>query len=182
MVALRNRRIGGSAGKATDEDDECFEIITSDQKHWEFCVAAEERDAWVAAIEEQIEKALQNQMSKPSTRAKGGKEEVLALRRLPGNDRCADCGQTAPDWASLNLGILICIECSGTHRNLGSHISSSTKHHPKTLDIFRVRSLDLDSWPVEFFAIMQAIGNDAANRLWEYHAPADRRPQPDSPL
>ncbi|EYC41049.1 hypothetical protein Y032_0584g310 [Ancylostoma ceylanicum] len=117
-----NRRLG-SAGKATDEDDECFEIITSDQKRWEFCVAAEERDAWVAAIEEQIEKALQNQMSKPSTRARGDREEVLALRQLPGNDRCADCSQIAPDWASLNLGILICIECSGTHRNLGSHIS-----------------------------------------------------------
>ncbi|RCN49525.1 PH domain protein [Ancylostoma caninum] len=163
-----NRRLG-SAGKATDEDDECFEIITSDQKRWEFCVAAEERDAWVAAIEEQIEKALQNQMSKPSTRARGDREEVLALRQLPGNDRCADCSQIAPDWASLNLGILICIECSGTHRNLGSHIS-------------RVRSLDLDTWPVEFLAVMQAIGNTAANRLWEHHAPPDRRPQPDSPL
>lgn len=39
-----------------------------------------------------------------------------------------------PDWASLNLGTLVCIECSGIHRNLGSHIS-------------RVRSLDLDEWP-----------------------------------
>lgn len=47
---------------------------------------------------------------------------------------------------------------------------------------FRVRSLDLDAWPVEFLAVMQAIGNDAANRLWEHHAPPDRRPQPDSPL
>jgi Arf-GAP with GTPase, ANK repeat and PH domain-containing protein 1/3/4/5/6/9/11 len=41
---------------------------------------------------------------------------------------------TDPDWASLNLGVLVCIECSGIHRNLGSHIS-------------RVRSLDLDEWP-----------------------------------
>ena len=39
-----------------------------------------------------------------------------------------------PDWASLNLGALMCIECSGMHRNLGSHVS-------------RVRSLDLDDWP-----------------------------------
>lgn len=39
-----------------------------------------------------------------------------------------------PEWASLNLGILICIECSGVHRNLGSHLS-------------RVRSILLDDWP-----------------------------------
>lgn len=45
------------------------------------------------------------------------------LRGIPGNDVCAECGAPDPDWASLNLGILVCIECSGVHRNLGVHIS-----------------------------------------------------------
>lgn len=45
------------------------------------------------------------------------------LREIPGNDHCAECGAAGPDWASLNLGILMCIECSGAHRNLGVHIS-----------------------------------------------------------
>lgn len=45
------------------------------------------------------------------------------LREVPGNDQCAECSALGPDWASLNLGILICIECSGIHRNLGVHIS-----------------------------------------------------------
>ncbi|GMP92425.1 hypothetical protein CsSME_00042656 [Camellia sinensis var. sinensis] len=47
----------------------------------------------------------------------------LALREIPGNDICVECGAPEPDWASLNLGILMCIECSGVHRNLGVHIS-----------------------------------------------------------
>lgn len=48
---------------------------------------------------------------------------IDVLRKVCGNDRCADCGAPEPDWASLNLGVLVCIECSGVHRNLGVHIS-----------------------------------------------------------
>lgn len=48
---------------------------------------------------------------------------------MVGNDRCADCGAPDPDWASLNLGVLVCIECSGVHRNLGVHISKVQLDH-----------------------------------------------------
>lgn len=41
-----------------------------------------------------------------------------------------------PQWASANLGIFVCISCSGAHRTLGTHIS-------------RVRSLFLDTWQEE---------------------------------
>lgn len=61
---------------------------------------------------------------------------------------------SAPEWASLNLGILFCIECSGVHRNLGSHIS-------------KVRSLTLDEWPPGHLAVMLSIGNGLANSVWE---------------
>lgn len=32
-------------------------------------------------------------------------------------------GRENPDWVSLNLCVLICIECSGIHRSLGVHLS-----------------------------------------------------------
>ena len=51
---------------------------------------------------------------------------VLALHRvrsLPGNDQCAECDAKDPDWISLNLGIVMCMECSGVHRAMGVHIS-----------------------------------------------------------
>jgi len=86
-----------------------------------------------------------------------------------GNARCVDCDAPSPDWASLNLGVLVCIECSGIHRNLGSHIS-------------RVRSLDLDEWPPGHIAVMTCMGNYIANCLWEARLqPGLKKPGPDSP-
>lgn len=70
---------------------------------------------------------------------------------------------SAPEWASLNLGILFCIECSGVHRNLGSHIS-------------KVRSLTLDEWPPGHIAVMLAIGNSTANSVWEYNTRGQVKP------
>ncbi|XP_016461004.1 ADP-ribosylation factor GTPase-activating protein AGD1 isoform X1 [Nicotiana tabacum] len=81
---------------------------------------------------------------------------VEVLKRIPGNDKCADCGSPEPEWASLNLGILICIECSGIHRNLGVHIS-------------KVRSLTLDVkvWEPSVITLFQALGNVFVNSVWE---------------
>lgn len=80
-------------------------------------------------------------------------EFIKNLNKIPGNDKCADCSQTNPTWASLNLGILICIKCSGIHRNLGTHIS-------------KIRSLELDDWPKSSQKILLQIGNKISNNIW----------------
>lgn len=43
-------------------------------------------------------------------------EDLAELRKIPGNDQCIDCGKEDPQWASLNLAIFMCLECSGQHR------------------------------------------------------------------
>jgi Arf-GAP/coiled-coil/ANK repeat/PH domain-containing protein len=53
----------------------------------------------------------------------GGPRNPLVPKILKANAVCADCGNVDPDWASLNLGVVVCIECSGVHRSLGVHVS-----------------------------------------------------------
>ncbi|XP_019230085.1 PREDICTED: probable ADP-ribosylation factor GTPase-activating protein AGD15 [Nicotiana attenuata] len=81
------------------------------------------------------------------------------LLKLPENRECADCRGRAPRWASINLGIFICLQCSGIHRSLGVHIS-------------KVRSTTLDTWLPEQVAFMQCVGNEKSNNYWEADLPA----------
>ncbi|KAL5281740.1 AGAP3 family protein [Megaselia abdita] len=141
-----------------DESDGGFEfyIISLDSKQWHFEAAnSEDRDEWVAAIEQEIFKSLQGIESTKVKTTHNESATINAIRRMiAGNTICADCEAPNPEWASLNLGVLVCIECSGIHRNLGSHIS-------------KVRSLDLDDWPASHLSVMLAIGNSLANSIWE---------------
>ncbi len=52
-----------------------------------------------------------------------GEALAAALGAVRGNEACADCGGRGPEWASLNLGVLLCASCAGVHRHMGVHIS-----------------------------------------------------------
>jgi hypothetical protein len=97
--------------------------INTLNKVFEFeCSNVGERDEWVDAVQRQIMDCLQ---------LGGGfsSREELDFDY----DVCADCKDNLNDnlWVSINFGVVICIGCSGIHRNLGCHLS-------------RVRSLQLD--------------------------------------
>ncbi|CAM9844376.1 unnamed protein product [Lampetra planeri] len=102
--------------------------------------------------------------------ARGCSDNVLArVQAIRGNERCCDCGQPDPRWASINLGIALCIECSGIHRSLGVHCS-------------KVRSLTLDSWEPELLKLMCELGNHVINDIYEASAEdvGGKKPTPSS--
>ncbi|XP_047211104.1 arf-GAP with GTPase, ANK repeat and PH domain-containing protein 1 isoform X4 [Girardinichthys multiradiatus] len=167
-----NFKADGLSGTAEEQEENFeFTIVSLTGQTWNFeATSYEERDAWVQVIESQILASLQSCESSKNKSRLTSQSEALALqsiRSIRGNGRCADCDVQNPDWASLNLGALICIECSGIHRNLGTHLS-------------RVRSLDLDEWPLELIKVMSAIGNELANSVWEANAQGRLKPGPDA--
>ena len=56
---------------------------------------------------------------------------MTRIQENPANKVCADCAAPDPSWGVCNLGIMVCIECSGVHRSMGILVS-------------KVRSLELD--------------------------------------
>ncbi|KAK5661969.1 hypothetical protein OQA88_10080 [Cercophora sp. LCS_1] len=88
-------------------------------------------------------------------RAAQNQQTIKSLLKLEPNKVCADCKRNKhPRWASWNLGVFVCIRCSGIHRGMGTHIS-------------RVKSVDLDSWTDEQLQSVLSWGNARANKYWE---------------
>lgn len=91
--------------------------------------------------------------------------EILARRE---NRHCADCGQNAPRWAAVNLGVFVCIDCSGIHRSLGTHIST-------------IKSVSLDRWQPQWIRTMAQVGNVVGNSYYEHSALPSEHPGTQSP-
>uniref|UniRef100_A0A8D3CGJ1 ArfGAP with dual PH domains 2 n=1 Tax=Scophthalmus maximus TaxID=52904 RepID=A0A8D3CGJ1_SCOMX len=83
---------------------------------------------------------------------------LLDLVRQPCNNTCADCGAPEPDWASYTLGIFVCLNCSGLHRNLPG--------------VSKVKSIRLDLWEDSLVEFMRERGNSEAKATFEKCVPA----------
>ena len=85
-----------------------------------------------------------------------------------GNSFCADCGSNSRvEWVSLNLGIVLCIECGGIHRSLGTHVSK-----------IRSLTLDVQAFTDDIVEVLMQIGNRISNMVWEAKLERSVKPEP----
>ncbi|XP_020588597.1 ADP-ribosylation factor GTPase-activating protein AGD12-like isoform X1 [Phalaenopsis equestris] len=87
------------------------------------------------------------------------KKQLKELLHKSDNRICADCSAPDPKWASVNIGVFVCVQCCGVHRSLGTHIS-------------KVLSVTLDEWSdEEIQSVIEVGGNSYANSIYEAFLP-----------
>lgn len=95
---------------------------------------------------------------------------IKYIQKIPGNDRCCDCNsQNDATWLSTNFGIIVCIECSGIHRDLGVHIS-------------RIQSLTLDNVGTSQLVLARFMTNHNFNDIMEARLAPNDKLEPSSSM
>ncbi|CAL8328923.1 unnamed protein product [Gadus morhua 'NCC'] len=126
-----------------DAKHKSFELITPYKTFGFTADSDQEKRGWMEALQESIAETLSDYEVA---------EKIWSNRS---NRTCADCKAVHPDWASINLCVVICKNCAGQHRGLGTMVS-------------KVQSLKLDTsvWSNEIVQLFIMLGNDRANEFW----------------
>ncbi|KAI8382451.1 hypothetical protein BD560DRAFT_386641 [Blakeslea trispora] len=173
--------------KLTDGYDRrfCFEVISPNRVLVLQAESEQDMNEWVTSIRTASQTALNSEnvpryvQGSPNLRKsifesqhketdndqdqEKQRESLRKIRMIPGNNQCADCKEKDPEWSCTNLGIIVCIECSGIHRSLGVHIS-------------KVRSVILDKWEPDAIEVMLKLGNSVGNNIYEAFVPKHMEP------
>ncbi|XP_055701088.1 arfGAP with SH3 domain, ANK repeat and PH domain-containing protein isoform X1 [Phlebotomus papatasi] len=146
--------------KPVPDDKRGFDLISYNRPYHFQAEDEADQKAWMAVLvnckEKALAKAFQhaNPQMSPSL-IELQKTVIRYVQNLPGNDQCCDCGsRNDVTWISLNFGVLVCIQCSGVHRDLGVHHS-------------RIQSLTLDNLTTAHLLIARAMGNSQLNEVME---------------
>ncbi|XP_068440556.1 arf-GAP with Rho-GAP domain, ANK repeat and PH domain-containing protein 1 isoform X2 [Clinocottus analis] len=146
-----------NVGNVKDTDRRGFDLTTP-YRIFSFIAESEQlREQWVEAMRVAIDEALSNS------------EVAERIWAEPSNSLCADCEAPQPEWAAINLCVVVCKRCAGEHRGLGPSIS-------------KIRSLKMDRkvWTEELIQVFLLLGNERVNSFWAANVPPSEALTPSS--
>uniref|UniRef100_A0A8P4GEW2 Arf-GAP with SH3 domain, ANK repeat and PH domain-containing protein 3 n=1 Tax=Dicentrarchus labrax TaxID=13489 RepID=A0A8P4GEW2_DICLA len=158
--------------KRNPDEKKSFDLFSHDRTYHFQTEDEAECQIWVSVLQNSKEEALNKAFKGDQNEGENNivqeltKAIVGEVKRMSGNDGCCDCGAPAPTWLSTNLGVLICIECSGIHREMGVHYS-------------RIQSLDLDVLGTSELLLAKNVGNANFNDIMEADLSAQGVTKPD---
>ncbi|XP_039980461.1 arf-GAP with SH3 domain, ANK repeat and PH domain-containing protein 2b isoform X2 [Xiphias gladius] len=158
--------------KRNPDEKKSFDLFSHDRTYHFQAEDEAECQVWVSVLQNSREEALNKAFKGDQNEGENNivqeltKAIVGEVKRMSGNDSCCDCGAAGPTWLSTNLGVLICIECSGIHREMGVHYS-------------RIQSLDLDVLGTSELLLAKNVGNAIFNEIMEADLSAQDVTKPD---
>uniref|UniRef100_A0A3B4F855 Arf-GAP with SH3 domain, ANK repeat and PH domain-containing protein 2-like n=1 Tax=Pundamilia nyererei TaxID=303518 RepID=A0A3B4F855_9CICH len=160
-----------------DEEKKSFDLFSHDRTYHFQAEDEAECQIWVSVLQNSKEEALNKAFKGDQDEGENNivqeltKSIVGEVKKRTGNNSCCDCGAADPSWLSTNLGVLICIECSGIHREMGVHYS-------------RIQSLDLDVLGTSELLLANNVGNASFNEIMEADLSAQEvtKPTPTSDM
>ncbi|EMP35348.1 Arf-GAP with Rho-GAP domain, ANK repeat and PH domain-containing protein 3 [Chelonia mydas] len=168
-----------------------FELI-SPLKIFSFVAESErEKREWMEALQDAIAEMLYDY------------EVAEKIWSNKANKFCADCRALSPDWASINLCVVICKQCAGQCISflpflpvgegwagqgddgwVGPFMGQAGQHRSLGSSVSKVQSLKLDTsvWSNEIVQLFIMLGNERANRFWAACLPPSEALYPDASM
>ena len=143
------------------EDRLCFDVVSYNRTYHFQAETEVTKEEWMSVLlnskEVSLNRAFEDNGKSSENQGLVEFQQTLVnyIRNIPSNQLCCDCGgSTDVTWLSTNFGVIVCIECSGIHREMGVHIS-------------KIQSLTLDNIGTSQLLVSRTMSNERFNKIME---------------